>query len=137
MIRFISDQKEWKGAPINGVRHPPSIGTLWTDSELKKIGLERFTPPKVPAVPVDPLTRPLSRRQLRLGLLSMGITEAQVLNAIEQESDSVKREGALIEWQDAHEYHFEHPLVGQLLGVMGLDEDQAKATWIVMTERAD
>lgn len=44
MLRFKDTKKEWRGEAIAEVRHPRNIEQLWTDAELDKIGLERFTP---------------------------------------------------------------------------------------------
>lgn len=45
MIRYIDTQEEWRGEPINRLRHPMNIGQLWSDAELQAVGLERYTPP--------------------------------------------------------------------------------------------
>lgn len=133
MLRFIDTQLPWGGEPIDDIRHPRTIEKLWTDEELNAIGLERVAADN-PAPP-DRLDVELTRRELRLGLLSMGLTESDVVAAINEEPDPVKREAALIEWQDNFHYNFNHPLVGLLMARLSMDEEQAKTAWRGMVEQ--
>lgn len=50
-LRYISDGSPWNGEPIGGIKHPPSIETLWSDQDLAAIGLEK-TP--IPTPEPDP-----------------------------------------------------------------------------------
>lgn len=50
MLIHTSDGTEWRGAPINGLRHPLNIEQLWSTEELAAIGLQVFVPPE-PAPP--------------------------------------------------------------------------------------
>lgn len=54
-LEYISDGSPWNGEPINGIKYPLIIESLWSDVELAAIGLQK-TP-----VPVEP---PPSQEQL-------------------------------------------------------------------------
>ena len=69
----------------------------------------------------------LSARQLRLGLRSLGKL-AEVPAAIAQLPEPAKSE-AEIEWEFASEFRRLHPLIIQLIGVLGMDEFQVDAVW--------
>lgn len=71
----------------------------------------------------------LTRRQLRLGLLSNGITTADVDAVIAAIPDDIERETAQIEWSDASTYERHHPLVDKIGAVMGLSPEQIDAMW--------
>lgn len=45
-------------APINGVRYPLNIETLWSDDDLASIGLARFVPPPLPEPETEPSEAP-------------------------------------------------------------------------------
>ena len=51
MLREIETKEIWTGRALAGVRHPSNIDDLWSDAELLAVGLERFTPPVLPAPP--------------------------------------------------------------------------------------
>lgn len=82
-------------------------------------------PPDGGPVPHPPLTR----RQLRLGLLQAGITTAQVEAAIEAIPDEMEREVARIEWADATSYERDHQLVDQIGDALGLTHQQIDTMW--------
>ena len=75
----------------------------------------------------------LSRRQLRLGLLSLGIKSADVESKIAELPED-QREIALIDWQDASEYERTHPLVSMLGASFGLTDEQIDAAWLAAQE---
>lgn len=83
-----------------------------------------FAPPP----PITPAAPPLTRRQLRLGLLAMGITSAQVEEAI-GDLPEPDRSVALIEWQDASVYLRTHPLVDQIAAALDMDAEALDAAW--------
>jgi hypothetical protein len=86
-----------------------------------------FTAP--PAVqPATPPAPKLTRRQLRLQLLAIGITSEQVEAAI-AELPEADRAVAMIEWQDASEYVRAHPLIDALAPALGLTTEQLDAAW--------
>lgn len=134
MLRFIGTQTEWRGELIEGVRHSRNIETLWGEEQLAEIGLERYKPE--PPAPVDPLTIPLDRHELRMGLLALGVKQQDILEEISKIEDDEEREEALINWEDAknNQYHFHHDLVLRLMTGLGMDKKQAKAQWIKMVE---
>lgn len=76
---------------------------------------------------------PLTRRQLRRGLLSLGVRTADVEEKIAALPDD-QREIALIDWQDASEYERTHPLVSMLGAAFGLTEAQIDAAWLEAQE---
>ena len=83
-------------------------------------------PPPAPA----PVLPPLSRRQLRLALLSIGVTAGDVEAHIAAIADPVDRAAALIEWQDAGSYDRDHPLLLDVAAAMELPPEQVDALWI-------
>jgi hypothetical protein len=105
---------------------------LLTPQQLADLKIEpyEYTPPEPPAPSTDPKDWPLTRRQLRLGLLGLGLTETAVLAAINETEDAAARAVALIEWQDADDYNFDHPLVQQLIARVGLPLETVKTAWL-------
>jgi hypothetical protein len=89
---------------------------------------ETFVPPPIeqPAI-VFPT---LSRRQLRLGLLSIGVAADDVEAEIATIADAQERAAALIDWQDASAYERTHPLIAQVADALGLPESQVDALWL-------
>lgn len=79
-----------------------------------------------PAPPIGALTR----RQARLGLLSIGITVEDVEGHIAAIVDPADRAAALIEWQDATTYERDHALVADLATAFNLPAAQVDALWI-------
>jgi hypothetical protein len=83
-----------------------------------------------PYLPPPPAPTPtLTRRQLRLGLLGLGVTSAQVEGVIATLPEP-DRSVALIEWQDASVYQREHPLVAQIGAALGLTTEALDAAWV-------
>lgn len=73
---------------------------------------------------------PLTARQLRLGLVSNGISLSQVeasIDAIENQRD---RDAARIEWEYASTFDRQHPLIEQVGGALGLTGEQIDAMWL-------
>lgn len=67
---------------------------------------------------------PLSPRQIRLGLASIGITEAKV--------DALLVDDAMgmIEWKHATEFKRTHPLVTALSAALSIPAEQIDALWV-------
>lgn len=86
----------------------------------------------LPPVPVEvtPVLSPLSRRQLRLALLSIGVTADDIEAYIAAIPDPQDRAAALIEWQDASAYERGHPLLVDIAAAMGLVAEQVDVLWI-------
>lgn len=78
--------------------------------------------------PPPPLT-PISPRQMLIGLLSIGITEAMVLAELETIADPEARAIALIEWHKATMIERDHPLVDDLAATFELPPEQVDALW--------
>lgn len=74
--------------------------------------------------------RPLTCRQVKLGLLSIGITGAMVDARIDAIEDEAEREYARIEWQEAGTINRGHPLVDDLAVAFALPDEQVDALWI-------
>lgn len=102
---------------INGAMVP------LTDAEIAERGTDAalLAPPHMPTI---------TRRQLRLALLGLGMTGAQVEAQIAtMPGTSVEREAALIEWQDAATYQRTNPLIVALGAALGLTEAQIDNAW--------
>lgn len=89
---------------------------------------ETFEPPVIVEPP--PILPPLTRRQLRLALLSIGVTAEYVETHIAAITDPVERAAALIEWEDATHYKRDHPLVADVAAAMQLPPEQVDALWV-------
>lgn len=82
--------------------------------------------------PVEPLPEPfpaLTRRQLRLGLLSIGIASDDVEASIATIADATDRATALIEWQDASSYERDHHLIDMVAATLDLPPAQVDDLW--------
>jgi len=71
----------------------------------------------------------LTPRQIRLGLLSMGVTDATVESLIDGIEDEMEREGARITWRYATIYERDHPLINSFAPALGLEQGQVDALW--------
>ena len=114
---------------INGVTSyvPVTIG----NSDYARIrdliasGELTIAPYALPPAPPPTLTA----RQLRLGLLSLGIRAAQVEEAIASIPDEMTREAALIEWEYATTFDRKSELVASIGAALGLSESQIDDSW--------
>ena len=70
-----------------------------------------------------------TQRQIRLWLLSKGVTDATVRAIIAQIPDAIAKEEALIEYEYATVYLRTHPLIESLGAVMGFTSDQLDAAF--------
>lgn len=87
-------------------------GTKWVPVEITE------------TVPLPDLTG----RQLRLGLLNIGIKPTDVTTAIEQ-LPSPEKERAQIEWEYANVFQRDHPLIGVLAAHFGLSKEAVDEAW--------
>jgi len=91
-----------------------------------------LTPEEIAAMP-QPAAPPMptiTARQLRLALLGLGLTGAQVEAAINaMPGTDMQREAARIEWEYATSYQRDHQLVAMLGAALGLTEAQIDAAW--------
>ncbi len=95
----------------------------WKDGEWVAITIPEPTPDEKRAAMPN-----LTARQLRLGLLSLGKLDA--VPAAISALPSPDREQAEIEWQYASEFRRLHPLIVQLIPILGLTDDQVDAVWL-------
>lgn len=91
--------------------------------------------PELPDIPLPPPPPPpvpmITARQLRLALLRLGVTGAQVEAQIATiPGTDADREAAMIEWEYATTYQRDHPLVAMLGAALGLTEAQIDAAWM-------
>lgn len=103
-----------------------------TPAEIAALGLTRVEVPDPipgPTTPVDPLTIPLSRRQLRIGLLNLGATWEAVLAYAAALPDPVAAEATLILLEESEEYNRGHPLFASIPAAFGLTDAQIDAEW--------
>ncbi|PZP72864.1 hypothetical protein [Agrobacterium sp. MS2] len=94
------------------------------------IEIKQYFTPAPPSPPEPPTLPPLTRRQLRLALLSIGVTADHVETHIADITDPVDRAAALIEWEDATHYKRDHPLVADVAAAMQLPPEQVDALWV-------
>lgn len=66
----------------------------------------------------------ISPRQLRLALLSSGISPDSILNQINLIPDPALKASALIEWEYSSEFKRNHPLVQSISTALALTEEQ-------------
>lgn len=109
------------------VELPEGAGIGW-----RYEGGEEWEPPVVEAPPVVLLS--LTRRQLRLALLSIEVTAADVEAVIADIVDPTERAAALIEWEDASSYERDHPLIADVAEAMELPPEQVDALWLWAAE---
>lgn len=76
---------------------------------------------------------PLSARQLRLGLVSTGFSQAQVAAVIEALPAS-DREAAQIEWEYATTFNRTHTLVSTVGAALGISDEQIDTMWAAALE---
>jgi hypothetical protein len=96
-----------------------------------------FAKPEPPSEPTPDERRAampnLSARQLRLGLLELGKLD-QVNTAIEA-LPVPERLQAEIEWQFASEFRRLHPLIVQIMPILGLEDDAVDLAWMNASTR--
>jgi hypothetical protein len=132
--RWIATQEDVSGAfkTSDGESFPRNWLDLATADDLQRVGIEayEYTPPPKPGPSTDPADYTLTARQLRLGLLSLEVTSSDVLGAINLIDGAVEREAALIEWEYAGEYEFDHPLVSRIMTSLEINDEAAASAWI-------
>lgn len=96
-----------------------------------------LTPEEIAALPPPPPPPPLpaiTAAQLRLALLGLGVTGAQVEAAINaMPGTDADREAARIQWEYATTYRRDHPLVAALGAALHLTEAQIDEAWRAAT----
>lgn len=113
-------------------------GTRWTtdprlpaDTDMRRALREWMDAGNAPEAHSEapPPMPTLSARQLRLGMLGLGISQAQVDAAIGAIPDERARAAALIEWEYATTFERSHPLIGGIAAALGMDDEQLDAAW--------
>jgi len=96
-----------------------------------------FSKPALPSEPTPEERRSampnLSARQLRLGLLELGKLEQ--VNAAIEALPMPERSQAEIEWQFASEFRRLHPLIVQIMPILGLEDDAVDLAWMNASTR--
>ena len=101
------------------------------DADAEGIGMGHTRSGGVWSAPVTTSTLPpLTRRQLRLGLLSIGITAEDVEAQINAIVDPTERAYGMIEWQDATQFRRDHPLIAQVAVALALPPEQVDDLWV-------
>jgi len=145
----------WNGEPIDGIRYPKNIESLWSNTNLAALDLY---------IPVDPgvadgrivnttsvarisnnvqysytyrdlseeipANFPLTSRQLRLGLIRNGYTLSFIQNIIDAIPDSTERDEAQVWWEFSDQIEWEHPMTGALLTLSGISANDAVTMWM-------
>ena len=108
----------------------PAAQVLDADTITAGIGWRLVEGEWHPPTPLAPVLSPLTRRRLRLGLLSIGIRSADIEAVIAAIPDAEAREWAMIEWQDASEYERDHPLIADAMAALDLPAEQVDTLWL-------
>ena len=106
---------------IEFIEHPGA--RKWQDGEVVE-----YTPPEPSPEEKRAAMPNLTARQLRLGLLQLGKL-AGVSIAIAALPEPEKSQ-AQIEWDFASEFCRLHPLIVQLIPILGLTDDQVDPVWM-------
>lgn len=148
--------RPWDGGPIDGILHPRNIATKWSASELAAVRLFKPHDPGVPEgkrvvdrhvallgdvvswvydlediPPPHPRDQPLSKRQLRLGLLAHEVLPSTVRATIETAiGDPLEREKALTWFDFTDVIEWDHPETQMLLVLAGFTPETASAMWM-------
>jgi hypothetical protein len=119
---------QMNGLPYHIIQSDP----LWLVAQAiaANMGDELPFEPAPSAPPAPPLVPAITARQLRLALLGLGLTGAQVEAQIAaMPGTPAQREAAMIEWEYATTYQRDHPLVVMLGAALGLTEAQIDDAW--------
>lgn len=119
----------------NGIEVTPAVPAwIETISELIPAWTEtipaQFT---YEIVSVTPILEDISPRQIALALLSMGITESNVIGAIGQLPSPLKEQG-MIAWNRSNYFVRTEPAVTMIGQLMGLTSSQLDQVWTIGKE---
>ena len=108
-----------------------SVNVMTGEVTVVDLTAEEIAALPPPAPPAPPPVPVITARQLRLALLGLGVTGAQVEAQIATiPGTDADREAAMIEWEYATTYQRDHPLVAMLGAALGLTEAQIDAAWM-------
>lgn len=93
----------------------------WADMLLSGVSIAAYDPPPAPLEPLNP-------KQIRLGLLAMGITEEDIEARLAL-LDEPERTQALIAWRYAPGYVRTDPLLVQIAAALQLDDETIDQFW--------
>lgn len=90
-----------------------------------------FAPvPATPSAPPGPSDYILSDQQLRIGLITAGVSLDAVEQAIAAMPDVVQRATMQVWWDRSLVIRWDHPLRASLTALLGLTEEQAEEMWM-------
>lgn len=113
---------------LNGLPYHVTLDDpLYVEVAASAEGVELPPEPGPMVLPPAP-PPPLTARQLRLWLLSRGITRAMVEAKLADLPEPV-REAAEIEWEYSTEYLRDHPLIVQIGAAFGMSVEDIDAAW--------
>ncbi|MBN9047466.1 MAG: hypothetical protein J0H18_17640 [Rhizobiales bacterium] len=103
---------------------------LWTRANAGDFGAiaDYVAPPEPTPEEIRAAMPALSAKQIRLGLLSLGKLDG-VDAAIDAMSEP-DRSQAKIQWEYATEFHRLHPLIVNIMPLLGLTDDQVDTAWM-------
>ena len=127
-MKLIISEDRIAATALDSYQAPPGVTVIGApaDFNLERMGDYRLVGGDLVLEPALP---PLTRRQLRLALLSIGVTAEDVETHIAAITDPVERAAALIEWEDATHYKRDHPLVADVAAAMELPPEQVDDLW--------
>ncbi|WP_276200172.1 hypothetical protein [Chelatococcus sp. XZ-Ab1] len=149
-IQMNGQWERWDGWLGEARHNTLDVERCWSPAELEDAGLAVIQPALIPPgkVPVgqsslvddggaprevyaleDEPLRPLTARQLRLGLITNGIALSDVEAAIGGVEDETERAAAQVEWEYASEFVRHHPLIDQIGAALGLTPAQIDTMW--------
>lgn len=108
---------------------PVAEGNRDYDALMAEVAQGAVVEPWTPPAPVPEPLPPLTPRQLRLMLLMIDMSEADVEQAIEAITDPVESAAAMIEWRWATQYERDHWLVAQLAAALEFEPHEVDSLW--------
>lgn len=94
-----------------------ATGTYWQIDATQAVEIAECA---IEAIPVPSLTP----RQIRLGLLDMGLRDVHIEALIDGIEDETEREAARITWRYATVFERDHPLIDAFAPALGLEPEQ-------------
>lgn len=87
-----------------------------------------YVPPEEPVK--TPEDTPLTKRQLRLGLVANGKSVTFVQDVIDSIQDPAAKAVAQIEWDEAQMVNWAHPVTQQLMAATGMNDETIRTMWM-------